>query len=107
MLDVAHNPDPVYTNDDVWVIASVLPRAEMTNLTLTTWYRAAATNSFTALSMTNSARTYYTTSPIPAQPSQTTVSYYLLATYSREDVVVTQRYPSAWSGDVFSYSVDE
>lgn len=105
VLNVGRNPPYVYSNNTVHVHAAVLPRADVTNLALHTWYRVGTNIAFSSLSMTNSADTYYTATPIPAQPSQTKVEYFLLADYSQGGSVVTQRYPSAYSDHCFSYSV--
>ena len=100
-----HSPQEVHTNNVAQVHASVLDRPGTTNLMLTVWYRTAQTNNFISLAMTNYLNTYTSTSSIPACPAGTTGEYFLIATYWREGVVLTNRYPSACTNDYVSYVV--
>lgn len=105
VTDWTRSPGLVHSTNTVSISAVTLPRVEATNMTLTTWYRTAETNSFISLGMTNYIDTYTTTSSIPAQAVSTKVEYYLEVDYWREGIITTQRYPSAHSGDFQSYIV--
>ena len=89
----------VTPTDTVSFRAVTLPRPEATNLTLTTWYRASPATHFTALAITNQAAVFTTASSIPAMPAGTTCEYHLVATYWRDGLVYTHRYPSACEED--------
>jgi len=107
VLNVGQVPQSAYSNDTVYIHAKILPRADLTNLALRTWYRAGTNGVFTLLSMTNAFDVYYTATPIPAQPPQTKVEYFLQSEYSKDGASVTQRYPSAHLDHCFSYSVNQ
>ena len=107
VTSVGQNPTNVYSNTTVSIHAKVLPRTDISNLVLKTWYCAGTNTAFSLLSMTNAANTYYTATPIPPQPSQTKVEYFLEAAYSVVSATFTQRYPSAYSNHCFSYLVSQ
>jgi hypothetical protein len=97
-----------FTNDPVYVWASVIPRYEASDIAVTTYYRIGTTGVFSPLPMSLwDFVNYRTTSAIPAQPAGTVVQYYLACAFGGPGSAVTspRYYPSGGPTNPASYGI--
>lgn len=107
-INASISPSAPFTNDTVHILANYAPSFGAMNIGMTSYYRVGTSGAFTAIGMaiTNFVQ-YGTTNPIPSQPTNTIVQYYIKATFSGpgSDLNSPVYYPPGGSNNPASYGI--
>ena len=103
--NLVHSPSINTETNTVHVDVDISPIQGATNITATTFYRTSSTNRFLPLAMSRTGNHHRTISPIPAQPSGTTVEYYIFTHYTGNGTNSPDVYPSTAPTVVPSYTI--
>ncbi len=92
--NLVHAPASPLTSDVVYVEVDISPLYSASNLQATTFYRLNSSGLYRPLAMSRTGTHFRTYRPIPAQPSGSTVDYYVFVNYSGTGTNAPQVYPS-------------
>lgn len=98
--------NPPMSNDVITFQATLIPLGVVSNLTATNFWRIGTSGGWSAIGMTSGAmNVWFATNSIPAQPTGTTVQYYVTASFSGYDAYSPTSYPTAGASTPLFYVV--
>ncbi|HMO05090.1 MAG TPA: hypothetical protein PKC67_15580 [Kiritimatiellia bacterium] len=106
VIDASISPTTPWTNTPVHILANYSPSFGAANIAMTSFYRVGTSGVFTAIPMAITNFTQFgTVTPIPAQPTNTIVQYYIRATFTGPGANSPVFFPPGGSNSPASYGI--